>query len=200
MKYLIMKKILFIISLMSFFIAFSQEKVTEKEIYEVVNFVIKNRKERLHEKGFKIKFLMRSKSDSAVYHYLNKINQESFFSIEDNPNDFFTNEDIKYINEQIGDNISFQYQQKLIKELKILSEVDYNKLGKGKEFWKNYYAKYGRKSFLEMMVPLFSFDKKTVIIEYSNITGSKGGFGEIVVLKKENNTWKYFKNLSAWKY
>ena len=51
-----------------------------------------------------------------------------------------------------------------------------------------------------MMVPLFSLDKKTVIIEYSNITGSRGGFGEIVILKKENNNWKYFKNLSAWKF
>ena len=194
-----MKKLFVFISLASFLSAFSQEKVTEKDIYEVVNFVIKNRKERLHEKGFKIKFLMRSKSDSAVYHYLNN-KEENFYSIEENPNDFFTNDDIEFINKQIGDNLNFNFQQKLINQLKILSVEEYKKLGTGKEFWKNYDAKYGKKSFLEMMVPLFSLDKKTVIIEYSNITGSRGGFGEVVILKKENNNWKYFKNLSAWKF
>ena len=194
-----MKKLFVFISLASFLSAFSQEKVTEKDIYEVVNFVIKNRKERLHEKGFKIKFLMRSKSDSAVYHYLNN-KEENFYSIEENPNDFFTNDDIEFINKQIGDNLNFNFQQKLTNQLKILSVEEYKKFGTGKEFWKNYDAKYGKKSFLEMMVPLFSLDKKTVIIEYSNITGSRGGFGEIVILKKENNIWKYFKNLSAWKF
>ena len=194
-----MKKLFVFISLASFLSAFSQEKVTEKDIYEVVNFVIKNRKERLHEKGFKIKFLMRSKSDSAVYHYLNN-KEENFYSIEENPNDFFTNDDIEFINKQIGDNLNFNFQQKLINQLKILSVEEYKKFGTGKEFWKNYDAKYGKKSFLEMMVPLFSLDKKTVIIEYSNITGSRGGFGEIVILKKENNNWKYFKILSAWKF
>ncbi|GGP01265.1 hypothetical protein GCM10010992_01110 [Cloacibacterium rupense] len=194
-----MKKLFVFIFLASFLSAFSQEKVTEKDIYEVVNFVIKNRKERLQEKGFKIKFLMRSKSDSAVYHYLNKI-EENFYSIEENPNDFFTNNDIEFINKQIGDNLNFNFQQKLINQLKILSVEEYKKLGTGKEFWKNYDTKYGKKSFVEMMVPLFSLDKKTVIIEYSNITGSRGGFGEIVILKKENNTWKYLKNLSAWKF
>ena len=194
-----MKKLFVFIFLASFLSAFSQEKVTEKDIYEVVNFVIKNRKERLQEKGFKIKFLMRSKSDSAVYHYLNN-KEENFYSIEENPNDFFTNDDIEFINKQIGDNLNFNFQQKLINQLKILSVEEYKKFGTGKEFWKNYDAKYGKKSFLEMMVPLFSLDKKTVIIEYSNITGSRGGFGEIVILKKENNTWKYFKNLSAWKF
>lgn len=194
-----MKKLLLFIFLASFLSAFSQEKITEKDIYEVVNFVIKNRKERLHEKGFKIKFLMRSKSDSAVYHYLNKT-EESFYSIEENPNEFFTNNDIEFINKQIGDNYNFNLQQKFINQLKIISIDEYKKLGTGKEFWENYDAKYGKKSFVEMMVPLFSLDKKTVIIEYSNITGSRGGFGEIVILKKENNTWKYFKNLSAWKF
>ena len=194
-----MKKLFVFISLASFLSAFSQEKVTEKDIYEVVNFVIENRKERLHEKGFKIKFLMRSKSDSVVYHYLNN-KEENFYSIEENPNDFFTNDDIEFINKQIGDNLNFNFQQKLINQLKILSVEEYKKFGTGKEFWKNYDAKYGKKSFLEMMVPLFSLDKKTVIIEYSNITGSRGGFGEIVILKKENNNWKYFKNLSAWKF
>ena len=75
--------------------------------------------------------------------------------------------------------------------MKIISIDEYKKLGTGKEFWENYDAKYGKKSFVEMMVPLFSLDKKTVIIEYSNITGSRGGFGEIVILKKENNTWEH---------
>ena len=194
-----MKKLLLFIFLASFLSAFSQEKITEKDIYEVVNFVIKNRKERLHEKGFKIKFLMRSKSDSAVYHYLNKT-EESFYSIEENPNEFFTNNDIEFINKQIGDNYNFNLQQKFINQLKIISIDEYKKLGTGKEFWKNYHAKYGNNSFIEIMVPLFSLDKKTVIIEYSNITGSRGGFGETVILKKENNTWEYFKNLSAWKF
>ena len=127
-----MKKLLLFIFLASFLSAFSQEKITEKDIYEVVNFVIKNRKERLHEKGFKIKFLMRSKSDSAVYHYLNN-KEENFYSIEENPNDFFTNDDIEFINKQIGDNLNFNFQQKLINQLKILSVEEYKKFGTGKE-------------------------------------------------------------------
>ena len=159
-----MKKLLLFIFLASFLSAFSQEKITEKDIYEVVNFVIKNRKERLHEKGFKIKFLMRGKSDSAVYNYLNKI-EESFYSIEENPNEFFTNNDIEFINKQIGDNYNFNLQQKFINQLKIISIDEYKKLGTGKEFWENYDAKYGKKSFVETMVPLFSLDEKTGIIE-----------------------------------
>lgn len=159
----------------------SQEKnISDVEIYEVINFVIKNGKTKFHKEMSIITEDPNLRNDNYFDKKLLK--------------QYFNEKDTNHILSQFATSKDFSLSYKYITDLKIIhldKLLSYKKLKKG--FWAVFEEKYGDEGFMFIGKPLFSLDKKRVIINYGYYCGGLCGKGSRILLKKNNDNWVFEK-------
>lgn len=162
-----------------------QEKnISDEEIYEVINFVLKNGETKFHKKLSIITEDPNIKTDN----YFGKEIIKKYFNEKDSD----------YILSQFAASKDFLLNYKYITDLKIIhldKLLAYKKLEKG--FWSVFEEKHGDEGFMFVGKPLFSLDKKRVVINYGYYCGGLCGKGSRVILKKINDNWFFEKEISG---
>jgi len=158
-------------------------KVTDDEIYVFVKMVLKDLKKT-------------QKLESTQDYYLqDKLVTPSF--VYDNPSfkleNYFQKDDLDFIQKQIRERKNFLIIQDSIKSKRIISKktIDSfnndrkNNIDRKSHFLINYMKKYGNTFYHTFSLPIFSKDKKTVLIDISSFYG-----GQTLIYRKENSKWK----------
>jgi hypothetical protein len=164
------------------------ERVKDEDIYMIIKMVINDSKPTEILDGTK------------DYYILDELQPPEHFNIA-NKNNYFTDEDFKFIQKQLDERKNMKLIQDSIYPKQLLSSeiIDsissiVNKEGSDRKnnFIKKYTKKFGDNDYITYSLPLFSKNKKTVYIEQSSIFG-----GHVIICRKENGKWKfYFPN--AW--
>lgn len=181
-----MKKIASVFFLLFYCFFYSQDsKVSDEEIYEVINFIIKDGS----QKPFKeIKIITEDpnvKNDSRYYD--DKILKKNF-----------NVKDLKVIKDQYITINDFVLNPKYILNLRIIHKEKLLSYSPSLiSFWTEFNKKHGNVAFMFVGKPLFTLDKKRVIINYGYYCGGLCGMGERVILKKEKNSWVIEKVVSG---
>ncbi|GAB0157837.1 hypothetical protein CHRYSEOSP005_31240 [Chryseobacterium sp. Alg-005] len=111
---------------------------------------------------------------------------------------YFTQKDIISLKNQYKAAEGFLLTPKYIFNLRIIHENELlSYKAEGKYFWEEFNKKHGNVSFMFVGKPLFSLDKKRVIISYGYYCGGLCGRGEKVILKKVKENWVVEKVLSG---
>ncbi len=172
-----MKKIAYLIFFFCSFLFYSQiPNVSEEEMYEVINFVIQNGAKRRND--FKI-----------ITEDPNIKNDSKYFD-EKFLKEYFNNKEVKSIKEQYKTIDQFLLNPKYILNLRIIHKeklLAYS--SEGKNFWTEFEKKHGKGGFVFVGKPLFTTDKKRVIINYGYYCGGLCGSGERIILKRSNGSW-----------
>jgi hypothetical protein len=169
--------------------------VTDKDIYEIVNFVVREQDSLLRKDGIKnnpYKYIidrdaepLLDKRDSVCIHKLDTI---------------FSKEDLIFINAQIQNRKNFKFTGKFINSKKVLYREVLDSIMK--ESAKTNYQKHPRKIYEEIFgsdmfytigLPVFSKDKNTVLVKFGG-----DGSGFIAVYKRINNRWKFCYYVTNW--
>ncbi len=183
-----MKSIIKYIFFVILFISCTNQKksdsseVTDDEIYMIVKMVLKD-------------FETHQKIDGTFEYYLQdelETPPQAFLIPNFDFQKYFSKNDLNFIDKQIVERTNFKLIQDSIKTKKIISKkiiqtFDTEKndqLNRKDTFIKNYQKKYGSKYYDIISLPLFSKDKKTVLIDVSNIFG-----GRSMIYKKNNDKW-----------
>jgi len=157
-------------------------------MYEVINFVIQNGNKS--PKNYKII------TEDPNVKYDSKY--ESKYFIKKILKEYFSSKDIKSIQEQFKTRNQFSLNPKYILNLRIIHEDKLSSYSsEGKYFWTEFEKKYGKGGFLFIGKPIFTTDKKRVIINYGYYCGGLCGSGERIILKKSNNGWVIEKVVSG---
>ena len=161
----------------------NSSKVTDDEIYVFVKMVLKDLEKTQKLEG------------TQDYYLQDQLATPSF--VYDNPSfkldKYFQKDDLDFIQKQIGERKNFLLIQDSIKSKRIISKkiIDsFNKDRKGnidrKSYFLNKYKKkYGTNYYDRLSLPIFSKDKKTVLIDISSFFG-----GKTLIYRKENGKWK----------
>ncbi|MFN3755178.1 hypothetical protein [Flavobacterium sp.] len=169
--------------------------VTDKDIYEVVNFVLNEQDKDWANTGIKnnpYKYII-DKDSEIHFEECELTNAKKIDTI-------FTKEDLKFIQQQIQNRKDFKFKGKFIKSKKVISanviqeifrEIEYNPK---KDFYEIYKKEFGNDLYSSIGLPVFSKDKKTVYVKVERLMF--GGFSAIY--KKENDKWKFHCYLCAW--
>lgn len=181
-----MKKIASVFFLLFYCFFYSQHlKVSDEEIYEVINFIIKDGS----QKPFKeIKIITEDPDTKKGSKYYNDERLKEFFSAKD----------LKVIKDQYTTINDFVLNPKYILNLRIIHKeklLSYS--SSGNNFWTEFNKKHGNVAFMFVGKPLFTSDKKRAIINYGYYCGGLCGKGERVILKKEKNSWVIEKVVSG---
>ncbi|MBW8522776.1 hypothetical protein K0U91_14800 [Chryseobacterium chendengshani] len=161
-----------------------KKNISDEEIYEVINFVVKNGKTKFHKKLSIITEDPNLKTDK----YIGKEFLRQYFNEKDSD----------YILSQFATSKDFLLSYKYITDLKIIHSeklLAYKKLGKG--FWSVFEEKHDDAGFMFVGKPLFSLDKKRVIINYGYYCGGLCGQGSRIILKKIKDKWVFEKEISG---
>jgi len=169
-------------------------KVTDNDIYQVVNFVISERDSFMKLDGIKgqYKYILDREleplfNSEADRYYIKKLDT------------IFTKEDVKFMQEQILKRKNFKFNSKFVKSKKVFSADSIKNMINlaielpDKNFYQIYENKFGKDRFYDISLPLFSKDKKTVLIKFEAM-----GIGDVSVYKKENGKWKSYEQLISW--
>lgn len=158
-------------------------KVTDDEIYVFVKMVLKDLEKTQKLEG------------TQDYYLIDQLATPSF--VYDNPSfkldKYFQKDDLDFIQKQIGERENFLLLQDSIKSKRIISQkiIDSfnndrkDNIDRKSHFLKNYTKKYGKNFYDKLSLPIFSKDKKTVLIDISSFFG-----GKTIIYRKENNKWK----------
>jgi len=158
------------------------DTISEKEIHFMINILINEIGETELKEG-KLYFVVDKTSIPQLI--LNSNVKKSFSK-------YFNKEDFKYFDEQIENRKDFKISQKEITK-KIISKTELNQLIDPKssnikeEFIRNYTKKYGNSNYIEFSLPIFSKDKKKVLID---INYFPSGGCTILIQKSNEGTWK----------
>lgn len=112
----------------------------------------------------------------------------------------FTKEDIAFIFQQARYSYFFKLDQKYLPNKKII-ELDTIKAYNSNHvisqaYWESNLKKYGYTCGLSL--PLFSVDRKKVIISFGRSCGMLCGHGGMLIFKKEGNKWILLTTVSEW--
>lgn len=158
--------------------------VSEEEAYEVINFIIHNGTKS--PKNYKV-----ITEDPNTKHDSKYFNEKIL-------KEYFDKRDIKTIQEQLNTLNQLSLNPKYILNLRIIHQDKLSSYSSnGKNFWVEFEKKYGKGGFLFVGKPIFTTDKKRVIINYGYYCGGLCGSGERVILKKNNNSWTIDKVISG---
>jgi hypothetical protein len=169
-----------------------KELVTELELYEVINFMLPA-----------IKSNNQMNSNYVTEDVMMKIvSKENNYLELDKMDSLFTKNDAEFIKKQLKGIDKFKLKQKLMLDKIIIPSDTLSKFQNNKinslGFWENYRQKYGNKGFHTISLPLFSLDKKTVIITIGFHCGGLCGGGATEIYKKINGKWTLIKTLNNW--
>lgn len=167
-------------------------EVTDKVIYEVINFMLAETKINDSLEGFQYNYI------------IDKTIKPTFFEEEKNFeifNKYFNKSDFKFMKKQLIRNKDFKLEQNKIIRKKIIQndslEILWNKnlniIERKIEYLNKYKMKYCDTLYQQYSLPLFSLDGKKVYIEKNSFLG----FGQRIVLIKTKNGWKS-KIVSTW--
>ena len=166
-------------------------EISESEIYEIINLVLIDMKKSDSLENYQYKYIV-DKTTKASY-------------LTDSPNSkknlkkYFTDSDFKFMDEQLKENENFKLKQHKIVRKTIISKdtldnLIYNNSPKKRdEYIINYGEKFGNYYYDQLSLPLFSIDKKTVLIEINSFLGG----GQLIILKKKNQNWE-LKIVAIW--
>lgn len=105
--------------------------------------------------------------------------------------------DIDFIYQQSLYSPKFELKKEKLKTEKRLIVPDSCEIfDKNKNYWHNVQQQFG--SFCSISLPLFSTDRKTVLISYSYRCGGLCGDGGYYVFRKENAAWTLASVLEEW--
>lgn len=181
-----MKKIILLVLFFCFSFSNAQKsQISDDEIYTVINYVIQNGNAFQYKKDFKI-----ITEDPNV-------KTDRYFD-EKLLSNYFKDKDIIYIMEQFSNSKEFLLNPKYILNLRIVHiEKLLSYKSEGKSFWTEFNNRYDDKGFMFVGKPLFSLDKKRVVINYGYYCGGLCGKGSRIILKKINDTWVFEKEISG---
>ena len=169
-------------------VSIKKKLVSEKEIYEVINVVLGS-----------LNYDELSNSNYVTEDVLMKYNfRENDYKLDT----IFTQKDIQFIRKQFNEVENFRLNQNLLTNKvtiprDTLAKFQNSKRGKP-NFWINYTKKYGNKGFYTIGLPLFSLDRKTVIIISGFHCGGLCGVGTTEIYKKVNGKWISISTLESW--
>ena len=158
-------------------------EVTDDEIYIIVKMVLKD-------------FEVHQKIDGTFEYYLQdelETPPQAFLIPNFDFQKYFSKNDLDFIDKQIVERKNFKLLQDSIKTKRIISKKIIQTFDTGKNdqlsrkdrFIENYKKKYGTKYYNILSLPVFSKDKKTVLIDVSSIFG-----GRSLIYKKNNDKWE----------
>ena len=154
-------------------------------------------------------------SDKEVYSFLNVVlkkqskslttcrNEHVLEFIKDNEEleSMFNAEDLVFVNKQIENEKKFALNSDYLSSSNVIPEKIINKLFIDSKnidtFWLEFEKKYETQSYFSVSLPIFSSNKKTVIISTEIL--NRGGFGASgkTVYRKINGEWKLYKNYNS---
>ena len=161
------------------------EKISEKEIYKFLNTLLIT----IKEENIPVDSNYVSYDKVDVFKIIK--NDKSLITEIDS---IFSKNDLNFIKVQFKKNEKFELNQKLIANRVVIPRDTIIKFSKT-DFWKSYYLEYGHRGFSKVSMPLFSIDKKTAIISLSFICGRTCGGVEIMIYKKVNGKWIFYKSI-----
>lgn len=175
-------------------IELENQTITDNDIYEIVNLILKEHDKAMEKDGYKI----------SPYKYILDKDFEPLFNKTDSTYLFkkdtiFSMEDLNFIQKQIIERKNFKFISVHIKSKEIISGDTIKKIinepfkYSGNNFYERYHKKYGKEMFYTIGLPIFSKDKKTVFIKFDSF-----GWGYSLIYKKVNNKWKYYCEISNW--
>ena len=114
----------------------------------------------------------------------------------------FTKNDIEYMRLQLKEFKNFSLRPDLIQG-KLVIPFDtlraFHERGKNVNgFWELYRESFGRSGFCSVSMPLFSKDKKTVIVKIAMLCGNLCGTGQTNIYKLKNGKWLIIKTIDEW--
>lgn len=188
MKILIPFLIAFVISCQNFesteIVENQNNKIYENEIYEVINFILTDMNKSDSLENYQGKYIV-DKTTKPFHFDENNTSKKKLKR-------YFTDSDLKSMENQLNENKNFKLVQSKIIRKTIISKdtldslIDNNSPERKNEFILNYERKIGIYYYSEISLPLFSIDKKTVLIEINSLIGG----GRLIILKKKNQKWK----------
>lgn len=159
-------------------------EITESEIYEVINFILIDMKKSDSLENYQGKYIV----DKTTEPFFITNNQNSKMKLKK----YFTNSDFNFMENQLKESKNFKLEQSKIIIKTIISKdtldnlIDNNSPKRRDEFIINFEKKFGKYYYNEFSLPLFSIDKKTVLIEIKSFLGG----GRLIILKKKNQKWE----------
>lgn len=170
--------------IMSVFCNGQKNSISDEEIYEVINFVLKNGTVKYHKD---LKIMTEDPSVKTDDYFNEKVLKK-----------FFDNKNVEFILDQFSSSKDFLLSYKYISNMQIIhidKMLSLKKMDKG--IWSFLAEKYGQEGFVFVGKPLFTLDKKQAIISYGYYCGGLCGKGSKVILKKVKNTWVIEKEISG---
>lgn len=181
---MITKIILSIILVLSLGCKAQNKNISDEEIYDVINFILKKGTVKYHKE---LKILTEDPN----------IKTDEFFDKKLLKN-YFDEKNADYILEQFFAAKDFRLSYKYIIDRQIIhidKMLSYKSLKGG--IWSFLAEQYKEEGFMFVGKPLFTLDKKSVIITYGYYCGGLCGRGSRVILKKRNNNWIIEKEISG---
>ncbi|SHK38668.1 hypothetical protein [Chryseobacterium polytrichastri] len=173
-----MRKIAFVFFFLFYCFFYSQNlEVSDEEVYEAINFIIKKRSEKSIKE---IKIITEDPNVKGDFKYYDDKILKEFFNVKD----------LKVIKDQYTTINDFVLNPKYIFNLRIIHKKELlSYSSSNNSFWTEFNKKHGNVAFMFVGKPLFTLDKKRVIINYGYYCGGLCGWGERVILKKVKNIW-----------
>ena len=171
-------------------------KVTDAEIYEIVNAILEDESKSLKKDGINYdlyKYLLDQDFSSEIF---SKHDSLAFIKTDT----VFSKGDLEFINMQINERKKFKFQQEFIKSKVLISSdtiiqlIDQAYNDRSNDFYDLFITKFGNHRYYTIGVPLFSLDKKTAFIKIDSYPGS----GHTMIYKKINGKWKFYCFGVAW--
>ncbi|HKX87061.1 MAG TPA: hypothetical protein VJL37_10320 [Flavobacterium sp.] len=157
------------------------EEVTDQDVYRAVNLLLDDMSATEKLEG------------TEDYYIIDALQTPSF--VYENPGfeleQYFTTEDIAAIKEQISAREHFTLLQDSLPSKRLLSRktidsfIDKNSTNPRETFLKNYLQHYGDTYYHSFSLPVFSKDKKTILIDVSGI-----GNGKSILFRNVDGKWK----------
>ncbi|RZL41996.1 MAG: hypothetical protein EOP00_24000 [Pedobacter sp.] len=173
----------------------NKKEVTDSDIYEIVNLVVKDADNGLKKEGIKrelYKYLL----DRDYYGEVFNRADSTVFTKSDT---VFSKEDLKFIAQQIKKRKKFKFKQEYIREKVIISADTIQRMLEKKltisnyDFYKAFEIRFGNTWYYTIGLPVFSLDKKTAFIKLDGF-----GSGHSMIYKKINGKWKLHCIISGW--
>jgi len=172
-------------------LAIKKQMVSDKEIYAFINEIMPY-------------------EENKDFSYCNKIADKNLMLMQTSKefingiDTIFSKKDLKFLIEQTKYEIDFKLNKKLLKNKIVISGDTIKKFTQGRnkdgrsQFWDKYHKKYGEGGFCSVTLPLFSIDRKTVLVTTSMNCGRLCGEGGTYIYRKINGKWELVHTITNW--
>jgi hypothetical protein len=172
-------------------VVINKQIVSDKEIYAFINEIMP------YEKSKDISYCNKIVDTDPS---LSKTSEEFIKGIDT----IFSKQDLKFIIEQTKYEEDFKLNEKLLKNKIVISGDTLSKFTQGRnedgrsQFWDKYHSKFGPGGFCSITLPLFSIDKKTVLVTTGMHCGRLCGEGGSYIYRKINGKWELVHTITNW--